>query len=333
MDVKDYYQLLGVSKTASTDDIKKAYRKLARKYHPDVNPGDAASEERFKDINEAYEVLSDDEKRQKYDKFGAQWQQYERAGGGAEDFDWSQWGASGARSQAGGRAGGGYSQTISPEEFEAIFGSQMGAGNSDFFESLFGGGGRSRRSSGGFGGDPYQARPRKGRDSEYELDVTLQEAFNGATRSLQFDDGRVIDAKIPRGVRSGSRVRLSGLGSPGAGGGEAGDLYLKVNVLPDATYERNGDDLSITVPVDLFTLLLGGSVPVSAIDRTVKLNIPKGTSSGKSFRLRGLGMPNIKNPDNRGDLYATVQSQTPQNLTEEETRLVEQWRDMRSNSQ
>lgn len=331
MDVKDYYQLLGVSKTASTDEIKKAYRKLARKYHPDVNPGDAASEERFKDINEAYEVLSDDDKRQKYDKFGSQWQQYERSGGAPDDFDWNQWGG-GARSQPGaGRGSGGYSQSISPEEFEAIFGSQMGGGNSDFFESLFGGGG-SRRSS-GFGGDPYQARPRKGRDSEHELDVTLQEAFNGATRSLQFDDGRVIDAKIPRGVRSGSRVRLSGLGSPGAGGAEAGDLFLKVNVLPDSTYERSGDDLNITAPVDLFTMILGGSVPVSTIDRTVKLNIPKGTGSGKSFRLRGLGMPTIKNPDNRGDLYVTVQSQMPQDLTEEETRLVEQWRDLRSNSQ
>ena len=147
---------------------------------------------------------------------------------------------------------------VSPEEFEAIFGSQGGGGYSDFFDTLFGGG-RSRRASGGFGGQQYQyePRPRKGRDSEYELDVTLQEAFNGSQRSLQFDDGRVIDAKIPRGVRTGSRVRLSGLGSPGAGGGEAGDLYLKINVLPDPTYERNGDDLNITIPVDIFTLLLG----------------------------------------------------------------------------
>jgi curved DNA-binding protein len=323
MDVKDYYQVLGVGKTASTEEIKKAYRKLARKYHPDVNPGDPAAEERFKDINEAYEVLSDSDKRQKYDRWGSQWQQYERAGGAADDFDWSQWASAGA--PGGGRT---YSQTISPEEFEQIFGGQAG-GYSDFFETLFGG--RSRRpGAGGFGGQQYQARPRKGRDAEYELDVTLQEAFNGSTRSLQFEDGRVIDAKIPRGVRTGSRVRLSGLGNPGAGGGQAGDLYLKINVLPDSVYERHGDDLNLTVPVDLFTLLLGGSVPVSSLDRTVKLKIPKGTSSGKQFRLGGLGMPKLKNPDERGDLYATVEATIPQNLSEEETRLVEQWRDLRS---
>jgi curved DNA-binding protein len=324
MDVKDYYQTLGVSKTASTDEIKKAYRKLARKYHPDVNPGDPTAEDHFKDINEAYEVLSDADKRSKYDRFGSQWQQYERAGGAADDFDWSQW------QSAGGQPGGGrtYSQTISPEEFEAIFGSQ-GGGYSDFFDTLFGGG-RSRRAAGGFGGQQYQPRPRKGRDSEYELDVTLQEAFNGSQRSLQFEDGRVIDAKIPRGVRTGSRVRLSGLGSPGSGGGEAGDLYLKINVLPDPTYERNGDDLKTTVPVDLFTLLLGGSVPISTIDRTVKLNVPKGTDSGKQFRLRGLGMPKLKNPDARGDLYATVEASIPKNLSDEEMRLVEEWRSLRS---
>ncbi len=332
MDVKDYYQLLGVSKTAATAEIKKAYRKLARKYHPDVNPGDASAEERFKDINEAYEVLSDADKRAKYDKFGSQWQQYERAGGSADDFDWSQYASAGGRraSQgAGGFGGGGYSQTISPEEFEQIFGSQ-GGGYSDFFESLFGGGGGAS----GFGGDPrrqqYQARPRKGRDAEYELDITLQEAFNGGTRSLQFEDGRTIDAKIPRGVRSGSRVRLSGLGGAGAAGGGDGDLYLKINVLPDNRFQRQGDDLTVTVPVDLFTLLLGGSLPVSALDRTVKLNIPKGTDSGKQFRLRGLGMPNLKNPDQRGDLYATVEAQIPDNLSDEETKLVEQWRALRS---
>ena len=325
MNVKDYYQLLGVTKTASTEEIKKSYRKLARKYHPDINPGDASAEERFKDINEAYEVLSDADKRSKYDRFGSQWQQYERAGGAADDFDWSQWGSAGARQPGGGRT---YSQSISPEEYEQIFGSQGSGDYSDFFESLFGGGGR-RPGAAGFGGQQYQQRPRKGRDSEYELDVTLQEAFNGGTRSLQFDDGRVIDAKIPRGVRSGSRVRLSGLGGPGTGGAEAGDLYLKINVLPDNTYDRQGDDLNISLPVDLFTMLLGGSVPVSTIDRTVKLSIPKGTSSGKQFRLRGLGMPKLKNPDERGDLFATVQTDIPQNLTEEEMRLVKQWRSLR----
>ncbi|MFN2137749.1 MAG: DnaJ C-terminal domain-containing protein [Candidatus Promineifilaceae bacterium] len=327
MEVKDYYQTLGVSKNATTEEIKKAYRKLARKYHPDVNPGDATAEERFKDINEANEVLSDPDKRQKYDKFGSQWQQYERAGGAADDFDWSQWASAG---QPGGRRG--YTQTVSPEEFEQIFGSQAGAGGfSDFFETMFGGG--RRGAGGGFYSDPrqqYQPRPRKGRDAEYDLDITLQEAFNGGTRSLQFEDGRVIEAKIPRGVHSGSRVRLSGLGGAGSGGAEAGDLYLKINVLPDTVFQREGDDLKVTLPVDLFTLLLGGSVPVSALDRTVKLTIPKGTNSGKSFRLNGLGMPKIKNPSQRGDLYATVEAQIPQNLSKEEEELLEKWRELRA---
>ena len=148
MNVKDYYQLLGVTKTASTEEIKKSYRKLARKYHPDINPGDASAEERFKDINEAYEVLSDADKRSKYDRFGSQWQQYERAGGAADDFDWSQWGSAGARQPGGGRT---YSQSISPEEYEQIFGSQGSGDYSDFFESLFGGGGR-RPGAAGFGG-------------------------------------------------------------------------------------------------------------------------------------------------------------------------------------
>jgi curved DNA-binding protein len=330
MEVKDYYETLGVSKSATTEEIKKAYRKLARKYHPDVNPGDAMAEERFKDINEAHEVLSDPDKRQKYDKFGSQWRQYERAGGAADDFDWSQWAGAGAGAGAPG-GGRGYSRTVSPEEFEQIFGSQAGGGGfSDFFETLFGGG---RARAGGFAGDPYQQyqpRPRQGRDAEYDLDVTLQEAFNGATRSLQFEDGRVIEAKIPRGVRTGSRVRLSGLGGAGAGGGQAGDLYLNINVLPDSVYSREGDDLRITVPVDLFTLLLGGSAPVSSLDRTVKLTIPKGTSSGKSFRLSGLGMPKLKNPSERGDLYATVEATIPKDLTEEEESLIEQWRAMRA---
>ena len=327
MEVQDYYKTLGVSKNASQDEIKKAYRKLARQYHPDVNPGDKAAEEKFKAINEAYEVLSDEEKRKKYDRFGAQWKQYEQAGGRAEDFDWSQWAS--ARS-GGARAGGPrtYTRTVSPEEFEEIFGGQGGGGFSDFFESLFGGGARTRTT--GFDTGAYQPRPRRGRDSEYEIEVTLQEAFHGGARTLKFDDGRVIEANIPRGVRTGSRIRLRGLGEPGQAGGEAGDLYLKVKVLPDDTFSREGDDLSMTLPVDLFTLLLGGEVKVSAIDQTVSLTIPRETANGRTFRLRGLGMPKLRNPDERGDLYVTVEVVLPRNLSEKEIELVKQWRDMRS---
>ena len=329
MDVKDYYQTLGVSKGATQDEIKKAFRKLARKHHPDVNPGDPTAEETFKGINEAYEVLSDPEKRRKYDRFGAQWQQYERSGGQPDDFDWSQWTARGPA--AGARPGGAYTRTVSPEEFEQIFGGQQGAGFSDFFETLFGAAGRAGgRGPSYYGERAYQPRPRRGRDSEYEVQITLPEAFHGGTRVLQFDDGRTIEARIPRGVRTGSRVRLSGQGAAGTAGGESGDLYLRIEVLPDDTYSRDGDDLNTSIPVDLFTLLLGGSVEVPGIDKAVRLTIPKATPNGKVFRLRGLGMPNLRNPDERGDLYVTAEAQLPQHLSEAEAELVQRWREMRS---
>jgi curved DNA-binding protein len=325
MEYKDYYQVLGVSKDATSDEIRKVYRKLARKYHPDVNPGDKAAEEAFKDINEAHEVLSDAEKRQKYDQFGAQWQQYERAGGQPEDF-WAQWGGP----QPGGQRT--YTRSVSPEEFEQMFGGSA-TGFSDFFETLFGRGGQRAT---GFGGPEfYQSprgvppRPRRGRDAEHTVQVTLEEAFNGATRTLQWEDGRTIEAKIPRGVRTGSRIRLSGQGETGAGSGAAGDLYLNVEVLPHSVFQREGDDLRVALPVDLYTAVLGGQAQVPTIDRSVRLNIPPQTANGKSFRLRGLGMPNLRNPDQRGDLYADIEVQLPQNLSQEEKALFQQLRDMR----
>lgn len=162
------------------------------------------------------------------------------------------------------------------------------------------------------------------------MQVSLREAFSGGNRSLQFDDGRVIEASIPAGVRTGSRVRLSGLGERGQVGGEAGDLYLKVDVLPDDTFSRQGDDLNIILPVDLFTLLLGGEATVSSIDKTVSLTIPKGTANGKVFRLRGLGMPKLRDPFERGDLYATIEVKLPHELNDAETQLVQEWQEMSS---
>lgn len=325
MEYRDYYKILGVSKDATQDEIKKAYRKLARKYHPDVNPGDEASEEKFKEINEAHEVLSDQEKRQKYDRFGAQWQQYERAGGRAEDFDWSQWASAGA----GPGGSPGYSRTVSPEEFSQMFGGQGLGGFSDFFETLFGGGGAFRTV--GFGSRDRQPRPRRSRDSEYTVQVTLHEAFYGTNRTLQYEGGRTIEAKIPRGVRTGSRVRLSGQGESGIAGGQAGDLYLKIEVSPDDAFYREGEHLKMTVPVDLFTLLLGGEVLVAAIDKTVHLKIPKHTPNGKIFRLNGLGMPKLSKPDERGDLFVTVEVKLPEHLSEGEIKLVKQWKKSREN--
>ena len=326
MEYKDYYKILGVEKDASASEIKKAYRRLARKYHPDVNPEDAGAEERFKELTEAYEVLSDKDKRQKYDRFGSQWRQYERAGGQAEDFDWSQW-----QTQPG--AGQNY-RAVTPEELNQMFGG--GGGFSDFFETLFGG--QVRTGSGystGYGGDPFRqtgTRRRPGRDLEQEIEITLEEAFHGTTRNIQYENGRTIQARVPRGVRTGSRVRLSGQGQPGAGGAQAGDLYLVVRVLPHDRFRREGDDLHLTVPVELYNMLLGGSTTISSLDRQVRLTIPPETENGRVFRLTGLGMPKLQNPDERGDLYAAVQVQLPQNLTEQERELLENLRELRKES-
>jgi curved DNA-binding protein len=317
MEYKDYYKTLGVNKNADKDEIKKAFRKLARKYHPDVNPGDRSAEEKFKEINEAYEVLSDPDKRQKYDRFGAQWQQYSRSGGRPEDFDWSQWRAS--------PGSGTYTRTVSPEEFEQMFGGGLG-GFSDFFEMLFGSLGRR---SGGAGSAQRTMRAQRGRDSEQSVQIPLEDAFHGTTLSLQWEDGRRIEAKVPPGVHSGSKLRLSGQGQAGVSGGQAGDLFLKIEVLPHAAFERDGDDLKVNVPIDLYTAVLGGKVNVPTLDRSVELTIPPETANGKVFRLRGLGMPSLKDPGQRGNLYATVQVQLPKNLSQEERQHFEKLRDLR----
>lgn len=319
MEYKDYYKILGVDKKASKDEIKKAYRKLARKHHPDVNPGDKSSEERFKEINEAYQVLSDDEKRDKYNRFGSQWQQYQRAGGRAEDFDWGAWQAQPGR-------GGTYTREVSPEEFEQMFGGGLG-GFSDFFETLFGGGGIRGASFGDRG--RQTPRPRRGQDIEHRVQISLEEAFHGTTRMLEWEGGRRIEAKIPPGVHTGSRVRLSGQGGAGHDQGKAGDLFLKVEVLPTPNFEREGNDLRVTVPVDLYTAVLGGEVDVPSIDRTVKLNIPPETTNGKMFRLRGMGMPKLSKKTERGDLFATIDVQIPRNLSTEEKDLFERLRELR----
>ncbi|HAF48330.1 MAG TPA: J domain-containing protein [Anaerolineaceae bacterium] len=312
MQYRDYYQILGVKKDASQDEIKKAYRKLARKYHPDVNPDDPGAEEKFKDINEAYQVLSDEEKRSKYDRFGSQWKQYQQTGGRAEDFDWSQWANQGA-------PGGGY-RTVSQEEFEQMFGGGLG-GFSDFFTTLFGGmpGARSsQRTSRGSRASSMQ----RGQNIEHSVQISLEEAFNGTTRLLTFEDGRRIEASIPPGVKTGSKIRLSGQG--GAGPRGSGDLYLKIKVASHPNFSRDGDDLRIDQPVDFFTALLGGELEVSTIDKRVKLTVPPESDSGKTFRLKGLGMPKLNHPDQRGDLYVTLQVQVPKNLTaEQKTKFKE----------
>jgi curved DNA-binding protein len=320
MDYKDYYKTLGVDRNASQEEIKKAFRKLARQYHPDMNQGDKRSEEKFKEINEANEVLSDPEKRQKYDQFGTHWQQYERAGGRPEDFNWNAWQQPG---------GGGYSRQVSQEELEQIFGNMGGTGGmggfSDFFETLFGG--AARRGGMNYGGQTI--RQQRGQDAEHTVEITLEEAFQGTQRILQWENGRKIEAKIPPGVKPGSKVRLRGQGGPGARGGQAGDLFLKIKILPHPLFERDGDNLRTTIPVGLYDALLGGEIEVTGIDRRVKLKIPPETDNGQTFRLKGLGMPNLRNPKKSGDLLVKVEVKLPKHLTKEEKQGFHELRRLR----
>ncbi len=313
MEYKDYYKILGVGKKASDTEIKKAYRKLARKYHPDVNPGDPDAEEHFKEINEAHEVLSDPEKRKKYDQLGASWRQYQRTGADAGGFDWGQWYA---------QPGGGRVH-VEYADLGDLFGG--GGGFSDFFSAIFGGMGRGGGGSWGVGGQP---RTGPGQDYEQEVEVTLEEAFSGTTRVLE-KDGRRLEVKIPAGVATGSKVRMRGEGGQGVGGGTKGDLYLRVRVLPHRSLERKGNDLHCEVPVDLYTAILGGEVRVPTLKGGAMLRIPPETQSGKTFRLKGQGMPLLKDPQKRGDLYAKVMVKVPENLSERERELFTELSAMR----
>ncbi len=307
MEYKDYYKILGVDKNADEKEIKKAYRRLARQYHPDVNPGDKAAEARFKEINEAHEVLSDPEKRRKYDALGQQYHTWRQAGGQPGGFDWSQWTAAG---QPGG-------VRVEYADVSDLFG---GSGFSDFFEAIFGGTGFGRRGAAQAGA--------RGRDYEHEVDITLEEAFRGGQRLIEMD-GRRLEVKIPAGVKTGSRVRVAGEGLPAAGTGKRGDLYLRIRVLPHATFERQGDDLHCEIPVDLFTALLGGEARVPTLSGPVALRIPAGTQSGKVFRLAGRGMPKLRSPQEHGDLYAKVRVMLPEKLSEQEQKLVREWARLR----
>jgi len=314
MEYKDYYKTLGVDLKSGQKEIKKAYRKLARKCHPDVNQNDSEAAQKFSDLNEAYEVLSDPEKRRKYDQISSQWQN----GGRPENFNRD-------RTQTSSAQGHTYS-TVDPKDFEGLFGTS--GGYSDFFENLFGD--KNHRPAGGDQQFHYDEPPQRGRDLEHPVQVSLTEAFNGTSRVLEWEDGRKIDVKIPRGVKSGSRVRIKGQGGSGTGKSDSGDLFLKVDVLPDIHFLRDNDDLKVTISVELFTMLLGGKFPVSGIDRTVNLDIPPETRNGRIFRLQKMGMPKMKYPDQRGDLYVTVETILPKNLTAGEKKLVEQWKAVRS---
>jgi len=317
MEYKDYYKTLGVEKNTDEKEIKKAYRRLARQHHPDVNPGDKAAEARFKEINEAYEVLSDTEKRRKYDELGQSYQRWQQTGGGPSGFDWNQWSAAGG---PGARSAG---TRVSYGDINDLFG--QGDGSSDFFEAIFGGMG----AAGARGRSRETAAGMRSQDLEHEVEISLEEAFGGAQRIVEMD-GRRLEVKIPAGVKTGSRVRVAGEGPAGASrSASRGDLYLRMKVLPHPTFERRDDDLHCEVPVDLFAALLGGEVRVPTLAGSVVLRIPAGTQSGRTFRLSGQGMPKLRSPQDHGDLYAKVRVMLPEKLDEREQKLVGEWAALR----
>jgi DnaJ-class molecular chaperone len=303
---RDYYDVLGVAKGATEKDVRQAYRRLARKHHPDLNPGDKAAETRFKEIQTAYDVLSDKEKREKYDRFGHEFERAEAAAGHA---------------QQGGRtysyAGG---QGVPPDfDIGSIFGG-------DLYGSLFGPGGRASRR----GGATLNMR---GEDAEYPVEVTLEESYQGTTRTLQIQnpDGslRTLEVKIPPGVADGSRIRMAGQGGPGLGTGPRGDLYLVVALRPHQDFERRGDDLYVTVPVSLSTAILGGEAQVPTPKGTrLALKVPAESQNGQRFRLAGQGMPRLSG-SGRGDLYAELKVQLPRDLSERERELFRELASLR----
>jgi DnaJ-class molecular chaperone len=317
MEFRDYYATLGVPKTATDREIKQAFRKLARKHHPDVNPGDRAAEKKFKEINEANEVLSDPEKRRKYDELGSNWRLYDQAqpphGGGAQ---------SGA-GWPGGAPGGGF-RTMTPEEAEQVFGADV---FSDFFRTFFSGGPETGDAGRRAGRGSRGTRRRSGEDVEQELPLTLEEAYHGTMRRLAVKSGghaRAVDVRIPAGVKDGARVRVAGEGEAGSGGAPSGDLYLRVRLGPHPRFERKGQHLYVTVPVPVTVAALGGEVSVMTLaGKYLRLKIPEGTQNGQVFRFRGQGMPSVGHPDEHGDLFATVEVQVPRSLTPDQRHHYE----------
>jgi len=324
MEYKDYYKILGVPKTASQEEIKQSYRKLALKHHPDKNQGNRESEERFKEIGEAYEVLKDPEKRKKYDKLGVNWKQYEHAGADG-GFDYAQWGQQNSWSsgQADKRTSG-QADGWTGGQADGWTGGQGGfdSGNfSDFFNTFFGGGFSS-------GGRYTGARdiPRKGEDYQADLSISLADAYHGSEAMLKLD-GESIKAVIPAGVKDGQILRIKGKGGPG--GTERGHIYMKVSIVPDPVFERKGDDLHCTVPVPLYTAVLGGKAAIRTLKGVIHITIPKGSQNGKVMRLKGMGMPLFGKKDQFGDLYARMVIEIPQHLTEEELSLFQKLANLR----
>jgi curved DNA-binding protein len=312
MNYKDYYKTLGVSKGASQAEIKKAYRKLASKYHPDRNRDDASAEAKFKEVNEAYEVLGDPDKRQKYDTLGSNWEAYQQGGGSWDQF-----------TRGGGPGGHTFHFEGDPSEF---FGRED-SGFSSFFEMFFNNrGGRDPFEA--FGRGQGRGRTFKGQDIEAELPITLLEAYRGSQRTFTLN-GKTMRISIKPGAYNGQRLRIKGKGQPGPQGGEAGDLYIVLKVQADARFKRKNDNLIYTKKIDLYTAILGDKIEIPTMSGTVMMNVPRGSESGKILRLKGKGMPVYNKEGRYGDLLVQLEVQLPKSLSKKEEELFQQLRSLR----
>ena len=304
MDYKDYYKILSVNKKATQAEIKKAYRKLAMKFHPDKNQGNPKAEDKFKEISEAYEVLSNADSRGKYDQLGANWKHYEKNGAYAnQGFGHGQY-------------GGHYRSGSEAADMDDLFGS---GGFSDFFKTFFG------SSFGGGSGQPRQKRNLRGKDYKTRLDLTLLEAYQGTERMLNID-GATIKVKVGKGVKDGQRLRVKGKGGAGSTMSYSGDLYIQINILPDPRFKRKDNDLFTTVESDLYTAVLGGKLTVETMKGPVKISVPAGTQNGKTFRLKNMGMPDYTHSVVNGDLLIKLSIRIPEKLKPEEKALFEKLR-------
>lgn len=312
VEYKDYYKILGVNKNASQDEIKKAFRRLARKYHPDANPNDPKTEEKFKEVGEAYEVLKDSQKRSRYDQLGANWKQYAGAGAG--------WPGGEGRTYTYNFGGRGFN-------FE-----DLGGGFSDFFETFFGRGSDDRFS----GFDPgfstqfdrgTRTNMQKGQDMQSELSITLREAYSGTQRSLKLQrEGktRTVNVKIPEGIKDGGKIRVAGEGAKSPAGGPAGDLYLVINIAPHNFFTRKGDDLYCEVPVTIKEAFYGAKIDIPTFGGKIMVKVPPKTQGGKTLRLKGKGIPKLRSSE-FGDLYAKIKLILPEKLNSEQKKHFEEF--------